>query len=152
MRKADSKKILIVFFLNFFISCNTDNKQQEKTTKITAVQQSECVRRFMSADDSLGKIRNHACETISLSQSIHQYVQALRNLDYRICLPAFQEAVDKHLDAWQNMKKITDRYPDLRGEMHALFDQLEKSKDSAIFKPLLDKIWDTWAGVEDYIK
>lgn len=145
-------KTLIIFSLFMLPACNDDNRKKGETTKITAVQQSECIRRFMSTDDSLGKIRNHACETVSLSKSIQQYVQALRKADYGICLPSFQEAVNKHLDAWQGILKITDRYPDLRGEMHALFDQLEKTKDSAAFKPLLDKIWDTWAGVEEYIK
>lgn len=50
------------------------------------------------------------------------------------------------------MLEITNKYPELRGEMHNLFDQLEKGNDAAEFKRYLKQIWDTWAEIEKFIK
>ena len=52
------------------------------------------------------------------------------------------------MKAWDEMQKFTKRYPDMRGEMHVLFDEIEKGKDKHTFKPILKEIWDTWAEVE----
>ena len=48
------------------------------------------------------------------------------------------------------MTMVTDQYPNLRGEMHDLFDIIEKGKDSGAFKTHLKAIWDTWENVEHY--
>jgi hypothetical protein len=32
--------------------------------------------------------------------------------------------------------------------MHDLFDQLEKGPDAERFKPLVERIWETWREVE----
>jgi len=47
---------------------------------------------------------------------------------------------------------ITDRYPDLREEMHDLFKKLETGKDAEVSKPLVKTIWATWAEVEQAMK
>lgn len=150
--KAILPAFLTLFVSGIFISCNSETADSAKTDSGTQQEQKICIDRFLKADDSLGKIRNHACETISLSETILQYENALRKTDYKSCSPSFETAIDKHLDAWHEIVKVTDRYPDLRGEMHDLFSKLENGKDSTLFKPLLDAIWDTWAGVEKFIK
>jgi len=42
------------------------------------------------------------------------------------------------------MAPVVTRYPDLRGEMHDLFDTLALSPDSIAFKLRVDEISATW--------
>lgn len=112
----------------------------------------ECITSIIAADDSLGKIRNHACENATLSMSIRNYVSGLKKLNFKNCPPGFEKAFDKHKKAWIAMLKITNKYPDMRGEMHELFDQLDKGNDAIEFKKYLKNIWDTWADIEKFIK
>ncbi|MDX1684205.1 MAG: hypothetical protein R3275_03155, partial [Saprospiraceae bacterium] len=41
-----------------------------------------CMNYILEQDEILGEKRNHACEKISLSQTIEEYVQALESLNY----------------------------------------------------------------------
>ena len=107
-----------------------------------------CIERIIALDDSLGGVRNHACETISLTETIRQYTDAMGRFDYSDCPDAFTKAIQKHRKAWLALVHLVDQYPDLRGEMHDLFEQLENGRDSATFKPLLKTVWDTWGEVE----
>lgn len=50
------------------------------------------------------------------------------------------------------MIPFVEKHPELRGEMHDLFDEVENSKDTNEFKPLLKEIWDTWGAVEVAMK
>lgn len=112
----------------------------------------ECINRVMKADDSLGKIRNHSCEKGTLSSSIINYINGLKKLDFRNCPADFVKAFYIHTKAWIAMLKVTKKYPLLRGEMHELFDQLEKGKDGVAFKIKLGQIWSTWAEIEKIIR
>ena len=103
---------------------------------------------MIAADDSLGTIRNHACVTLSLSQTIRDYADALGNLDFSNCPGDFAQAFDMHRQAWLAIIPVVENYPGMRGEMHDLFSQLEVSADSAIFRIRLAAIWDTWGAVE----
>ncbi|GJM34220.1 MAG: hypothetical protein DHS20C18_32210 [Saprospiraceae bacterium] len=116
------------------------------------INERECINQVIALDDSLGKVRNYACETISLSETIQHYVDGMHQLNYRHCSKAFSTAFKKHRDTWVAMLAVTDHYPDLRGEMHVLFDQLETSDHADEFKSLLQTIWDTWAEVEAAMK
>jgi hypothetical protein len=150
MRTPSIKSIIICFLIGVFISCNQyDTKEQPETKGLAAEQQ--CIQQVIALDDSLGTIRNHNCETISLSETIDQYAAAVEKINYKDCPEDFAKAFVKHREAWMAMKTVTDKYPNLRGEMHTLFDQIEKGKDSTLFKPLLKDIWDTWAEVEPFI-
>ena len=111
-----------------------------------------CIERVIALDDSLGTLRNHACEKISLSATIEQYVAGMRAMNFERCPGDFTKAFNQHIEAWSNMQVVTDRHPDLRGEMHDLFDQLEAGADSAQFKPRLKAIWDTWGEIEKAMK
>ncbi len=108
----------------------------------------DCMKKIIAMDDSLGTIRNHACETVSLAETIRNYAASLQKLDFSSCPPSFATAFEKHRQAWLAMIPLAEKYPKLRGEMHDLFDQLKAGEDAAVFGPLLDAIWATWAEVE----
>lgn len=100
----------------------------------------------------MGKARNHACETISLSETIRQYADAMGKINYRNCPEDFSAAFGRHQKAWLALLPVTDQYPNLRGEMHDLFAQIEAGDHAEQFKPLVKTVWDTWAEVEAAMK
>ncbi|MEQ1745605.1 MAG: nuclear transport factor 2 family protein [Saprospiraceae bacterium] len=106
-----------------------------------------CMGDALVLDDSLGRVRNRACEATSLSQTIRQYAAAIGQIGAG-CPEAFAAGFKKHAAAWMALLPVTDRYPDLRGEMHGLFKQLESGKHGEAFKPLVKAVWDTWAEIE----
>lgn len=120
--------------------------------KNNVAENKQCIEYIIAEDDSLGKIRNHACKEQSLSKTIHQYIEALNTLDTKDCSSEFNKAFNNHKKAWLNTLVVTDNHPNLRGEMHDLFALIETSKDSAEFKILVKNIWDTWAEVGKAIK
>jgi hypothetical protein len=144
----------IVFLAILVISGSKLSVAQNKTgeSKTRALNEKECIDSVIRLDDSLGTIRNHACEKVALSISIKNYAEGIEKLNFKNCPAGFVKAFDIHRKAWIDMLKVTDRYPAMRGEMHDLFDQLEKTGDSVEFKMHLKMIWDTWAVIEKYIK
>ncbi|MFN0034398.1 MAG: hypothetical protein ACKVUS_04975 [Saprospiraceae bacterium] len=134
----------------FLFSC-----QQAATPAQKAVpdqQSKDCIAHAIALDDSLGKARNHACEAIGLSETIRQYATGMGKINHQNCPAAFTEAFKKHREAWLALIPITDQYPELRGEMHDLFKQIEAGEHAAQFKPLVKTVWDTWAEVEAAMK
>lgn len=142
------KIILLLLFLSN-ITLAQSNEQKDSSIILT---EKECITRIIAADDSLGAIRNHTCEIVSLSRSIKNYVRGLKKLNFKNCPSGFKESFRIHTKAWHDILKITNKYPSLRGEMHELFDQLEKGNDAVEFKKYLKQIWDTWADIEKIIK
>jgi DNA phosphorothioation-dependent restriction protein DptG len=142
---------IIIYLLLFLsnLSLAQSNGQKDSSTILI---EKECITRIIAADDSLGAIRNHDCEKVTLSRSIKNYVRSIKKLNFKNCPVGFKNVFYNHKDAWHEMLKITNKYPALRGEMHDLFDQLEKGKDSAACKKYLKQIWDTWAEIEKFIK
>ncbi len=136
--------ILLLFGFATF-SCSPKN---HKSTITTANIEKSCIDRVISADNALGSARNHNCEVMSLSETIKLYTDGIDKIDFKDCPADFTKAFDDHKKAWVEMLTITDKYPDLRGEMHDLFKILEEGKDKASFDPLLATIWSTWADVE----
>ncbi len=128
------------------------------TKKTSTVQHYEgespksCVERIIAADETLGDIRNHACEKISLSQTIKNYVAELKALDFNACPSDFTDGFDAHTSAWEDMVAVTDHYPNLRGEMHDLFDKIKEGEHAMEFNLRLKAIWDTWGSIESAIK
>lgn len=47
------------------------------------------------------------------------------------------------------MKRVTDHYPELRGEMHDLFDIMAVGEHKQEFETRLAAIWDSWKEVEE---
>ncbi|MEL6925217.1 MAG: hypothetical protein AAFO94_14310 [Bacteroidota bacterium] len=134
--------ICILFCLLILNGCDNQN------ARTTQQYSTSCIQKIISKDTALGKTRNHACEDTTLSFAIQEYVTGIRQLDFQQCPEAFTAAFAKHADAWMAALSVVDQYPNLRGEMHVLFDHLENGKDSIAFRPVVAKIWDTWAIVE----
>ena len=76
----------------------------------------------------------------------------LSQLDYNACPEAFTTAFEKHIKAWIATIPVLDKYPDLRGEMHDVFDIIEAGEHQDTFKALVKAIWDSWAEVEEAMK
>ena len=140
--KLSFKILMIMLVILSLLNCNSSNKHSIQLSK------PECIKNVIAFDDSLGTIRNHACEKISLSKTIQNYTYALENIDFSNCPTEFSNAFNTHINAWKNMMSLTNKYPNLRAEMHALFDTIKQGKDSIEFKPLLDNIWSTWTDIE----
>lgn len=145
--------IALLVFSVLFTTCNPSKGggQKEQMAETTDSPQ-ECIKSIIALDDSLGKIRNHACEQISLAQTIQEYTSGMDQFDHQNCPSDFTTAFKKHREAWVSMIPIVEKYPELRGEMHDLFDQLESEKDSSEFKTRLAAIWTTWEEVETAMK
>ena len=124
-----------------FLGCGVSSNSDQKSSKV-------CVESIIKKDSELGKVRNHACEKLSLSETIIEYTTALKQLDFSACEKEFEVAFSSHINAWENAVSITDKYPMLRGEMHDLFDKIELTSDSTEFKSLVASIWSTWGEVE----
>lgn len=146
--------ILSLFFTSmFYLSCNNSKNSGKSQSKSETLQSpQDCIDSVIALDDSLGKVRNHACERISLAQTIKEYTAGMAQFDYQNCPKDFTEAFKKHREAWLAMIPLVEKYPDLRGEMHDLFDQIEIGEHSEEFEPLLESIWSTWAEVEEAMK
>ena len=138
-------KSITTFFCAAVLSTSVGWSQHEFPL---LAEQNPFISVIIAQDDSLGIVRNHACETISLAETIKNYTDALAALDYSDCPDAFTKAFAWHRQAWVDIIPFAQNYSDLRGEMHDLFDQLEKGPDAATIKPLVDKIWSTWREVE----
>lgn len=145
--------LISIFMVFTFMACQQRSSSNQQTSNTPTVAEGKiCIKKVMEADNHLGRIRNHACEKISLSATIKDYVAGMEKIDFQDCPASFSTAFKRHQQAWSDMLVVTDHYPDLRGEMHDLFDILEKEKDADQFKALLKQIWDTWAEVETAMK
>jgi hypothetical protein len=144
-------KYLLNFILILFVlSCNnTEKKGAETELESTSdIKKVACMESILKRDSELGGIRNHSSEQISLSKTIDNYTNSIKSLDYSNCPDKFTIAFHKHIEAWLDIKKVSDKYPELRGELHVIFSELEKNKDSLEFKSLEVKLLDTWKVVE----
>ena len=145
---------LILSFLTVFIllpAC-TDTVKAPASAVAPPSAEKTCMDKIIASDEVLGKTRNHACEKIPLAKTIRHYADGMEKLDFSGCPKAFAEGFKKHIAAWQAMIPLMEKYPDVRGEMHDLFDAFEKGEDAEMFKPLLKAIWDTWGEVETAMK
>lgn len=123
-------------------------KEGKRHNHSDLISKKKCISNILKQDDSLGKLRNESCKQISLSQSIVNYSNEINKLDYDNCPKLFHSAFKAHQTTWNEITTVTNKYPNLRGEMHGLFDQIKIGRDSTQFKILLKNIWDTWAIVE----
>ena len=142
--------LLLVFLA---LACNNSEKKNGKTKlKNVDIKTTECIKSILQRDSELGEIRNHSSEQSSLSKTIDDYANSIKSLDYKNCPDNFTIAFHKHIKAWLDLKKVSDKYPELRGELHEIFAELEKKKDSSEFKLLQARISDTWKIVEEITK
>lgn len=142
----------IMICLLTLYSCQNAKSTPAENTQSQINVQITCIERVIAKDGALGKIRNIACKDIPLSQAITNYTNAMGQLDYSGCPNSFKKAFIEHRNAWMGMTIVTDHYPDLRGDMHTLFDSLAKGEHASQFKYHLQGIWDTWEAVESASK
>ena len=140
-------RILLITAVIILAACGNSSKKIE--AELSA---QECIESVIALDDSLGSVRNYATVNQSLSLTIDEYVNALKDIDFSNCPTDFTKAFDSHIEAWKNAKIITDKYLNIRGEMHDLFTIIENDQDSTEFKQLVAEIWSTWGDVENSIK
>ena len=148
-------KYLFNFILILLVlSCNNAEKKgnQTKLENVTDIKEAACMESILKRDSELGKIRNHSSEQISLSETIDNYTNSIKSLNYSSCPEKFTIAFHEHIEAWLDVKKVSDKYPELRGELHVIFSEIEKKKDSLEFKSLELKLFDTWKIVEEITK
>jgi len=116
------------------------------------ISEKSCIDNVIAKDSALGSIRNHNCETKSLSETIKIYTSEIDKIDFKDCPENFRLAFNDHKNAWTAMLEVTDKHSDLRGEMHDLFKVIEQGEDRLRFKELLDAVWATWGDVENSMK
>ena len=142
-----------IFILTLLLlGCNGANKKENSSDSNMEGKSINCINQIIKKDSILGDIRNHSTERISLSETIDNYSKSLKSLDFSNCPEDFELAFNKHIDAWLDFRKLSDKYPLLRGELHDIFSIIEKSKDSIEFKSRLNEILETWKLVEQSSK
>lgn len=145
------KNLCYAFLIISLVNCNNFGKDPS-AKQVRSPNEKACIERILALDDSLGSIRNEATKKLPISQSIKQYAAALKDLDFESCPPTFTEAFKNHRKAWEEMLTVTDKYPEMRGELHQVFEHIGVSEDSVEFKTRLDRIWSTWEVVEEQSK
>lgn len=139
--------LLMMVVVGFLASCDRSINRFQEKQQVTEVEKAR-MDRVIAIDDSIGKIRNKECKKIPLSQTITNYTGKMKQIDLVGCPKEFTKSFNEHIRSWENLTQVTDKYPDMRGEMHDLFKKLEKSQDSAVFKKLKNDVWDTWDVIE----
>ena len=139
--------IHIILFC-FLLGCNNQPSNEKRAVEPTVTQGKSCIDSVMKQDSLLGEKRNTDSRQVPLSQAIRDYTVGIENINFASCPPAFTTAFQKHKEAWTAMTTVTDQYPAIRGELHELFQQLEKSNHAAEFKQHLRAVNDTWTAVE----
>lgn len=135
------KKAILLPLLCLVFACQFKEKKAPGN-------EGDCIKKALAIDDSIGKLRNRECETLPLSKTIRNYTIRMKAIDMKRCPNDFSNAYTSHRKAWDDLIEITHQYPDLRGEMHVLFKQIEGGKDSVLFKKRVATVWSTWADVE----
>lgn len=112
--------------------------------------EADAVRSVLAQDDSLGTARNHAPETMPLTQSIRDYVAGLEAIDFSGCPEDFTTAFARHRAAWERSVDFFASFDELRGEMHDLFEQIRQgdADTRTRLESVEEDIWGTWAEVE----
>lgn len=141
------KLLLCLPILGVLVQCGGGANSPQNFKKQWA-----CMDRIMTLDDSLGTIRNHDSESMSLSASIKKYTHALEKLPFEDCPQEFVEAFGQHQAAWLQLLPITDKYPELRGELHDIFKMIEEKGDKDALDKELKEVITTWTTIEETIK
>jgi len=112
--------------------------------------QRAAINRVLAADDIFGRERNQDCRTVSLDSTIVKYVNAMHTINFEGCPDSFTSAFAEHISAWQSSLPFFSKHAQLRGEMHALFEEIRSlNEQSKIDLESIEKeIWGSWAKVE----
>ncbi len=132
-----------LFLISILIlSCKNQSRQDSNSRELN------CIEAIIQKDNGLGQTRNLACKRQSLSKTIQEYISALEKLDFQDCPDDFTTAFQLHLKAWEAILPLTDEHPEMRGEMHQLFNILGDRENGEVFKAKVNDIWTTWSEVE----
>ncbi|MDJ0655184.1 MAG: hypothetical protein QNJ40_13565 [Xanthomonadales bacterium] len=114
----------------------------------------EAIRAILSLDRKLGATRNQASRTVSLADSIRQYVDALDQLDFSHCPDDFTQAFRQHRDAWADSVRFFREFDSMRGELHQIWAAIEKmgGQHSQAFEAATEPILATWEAVEQSVR
>jgi len=107
-----------------------------------------CVQRVLTADDVLGRSRNHTPESAPIHEAVRAYTDALEAIDFAGCPTAFVEAYRAHVAAWRASLPLLRRHAARRGEMHELFKAIGTDPAGLDLPAYEAVIWKTWAEVE----
>jgi len=133
--------ILPVIFLIACFGCNnTANPKQAGSAS--------CWTRVYETDSILSIKRNEDCKRMPLAAAIGHYLDEAKKITYEDCSLSFKESFLAHLQAWEKLKPIADKYPLLRGELHEVFGLIQRTSDSALFNQYVNDIHETWKHVE----
>lgn len=144
------KKLGILYIAFILLGCNGTTKKENTSTSTMSTK--DCVKQIFEKDSVFGHIRNYDSEKGSLTEAINNYVKNAKTLDFSNCPEGFEAAFQKHVDAWRDFRKVSDKHPTLRGELHEVFAVIEKTEDSTVFKSSLKQIFDTWTEVKETSK
>lgn len=145
-------KSLCIFLSLILLGCNSSNKKDNTLLSNKEEKSANCVKLVFEKDSVFGHIRNYDSEKVPLSNAINTYLNNSKSLNFSNCPKEFELAFRKHIDAWLDFTKVSDKHPTLRGELHDIFAIIEKSKDSTEFKSRLAQIVETWKTVEENAK
>ena len=145
--KRNSVHLATLFLVFAQLSCNIPSGARHESDA-DSTSNELCIKHVVSFDDSLSSLRNHDCENMSMSESIYRYTSAIGSVSFEDCPDEFIRAYKRHQQAWLEMLRVTDKYTDMRGEMHQLFDSIQSGKDSTAIKERLRLIWSTWDEVK----
>jgi len=145
--KRNSIRIVAAIFFISQLSCNVPSGEKH-VYDADSTSNELCIKYVIAVDDSLSALRNTDCEDISISESIYRYTTAIGSVSFNDCPDNFVRAYKRHQQAWLEMLRVTDKYPDLRGEMHQLFDTIQAGNDSTEFKQRLNLVWSTWDEIK----
>jgi hypothetical protein len=108
------------------------------------------IRAVLEEDTRLGGVRNHAPEAMPLAEAVGAYVRGLDAIDFGECPADFTAAFERHRDAWQESIRYFEEYPEMRGELHDLFDRIRGVSTDARMRieSIEQNLRGTWAEVE----
>jgi len=128
-------------------SCGTAHRDESGATS----RNRSAIESILAEDAALAAARNLAPQRMPLHVAIDQYADALAELDFSGTPAPFRRAFRNHIEAWRKAGDATRLWPELRGEMHALFSVLKDPQfnpDAHRFRELEDRIFSTWAEIE----
>lgn len=109
------------------------------------------IRAVIEQDSRLGKLRNHFSEDAPVARAVEEYVAGLDALDLEHCPPDFVRALHRHRDAWHGSIAFFEEFPNLRGEIHDVFEMIRARDHSsrARLEAVEAEILSTWVAVQN---
>lgn len=110
----------------------------------------EAIGAVFQQDADLSNTRNHASETGPIAEAVKAYLAGLDAIDYSATPEDFATAFKKHRDAWEAGLPFLAKFDTLRGEMHALLDQVraQGGETKAELERFEKGLFESWGEIE----